>query len=586
MPFPRYRIFSTSQHIVITCNLGEDILLVDVETGDCHITYSQPKSSTYLTSAHVIVGLSPDKGSLILGTHGSVISSSSPLIEKVDQFLILDLKSSGKEDLRRRLLTSVLKTPHFYYSFEVDLTRPHLKKVESPLDFYSCSDKRYVWNDVHLESMATQNSSESLHLFRVPLIHGAVFTFKTPICNTNLKWILISRRSNERVGTRFFTRGIDRYGHVANHVETEQIIRMENRFESSFLQTRGSIPLLWHQTPDIRYMPQPWLCDAKENPSILAKIHFNEQMKLYGGALTCINLINQNKGEGRMEKAFAKVIKEVEFDDSSLHYVAFDFHSECKKSKGGWAQLYKLIRLLKEDFDKYGYYIKVHEQEEEDQKGVFRTNCMDCLDRTNVVQSLLATEHINSVLKRTKVFDKHDSILNYSTFQSLYKNAWADHANLISIQYSGTGALKTDFTRTGVRTKWGMLQDGWNSLNRYALNNFSDGFRTDALNYFVGHLPLHSIQMSHTKQKSSSHSPIKMLPSILKGFLSLFILLLVVLSPEDNKPIIALLSLILTLLVWIFKLNGPTFINYPTDYDLRASPPLQPKRKKVLDWFN
>jgi len=28
------------------------------------------------------------------------------------------------------------------------------------------------------------------------------------------------------------------------------------------------------------------------------------------------------------------------------------------------------------------------------QKGLFRTNCMDCLDRTNVIQSLIAWENL------------------------------------------------------------------------------------------------------------------------------------------------------------------------------------------------
>ena len=33
------------------------------------------------------------------------------------------------------------------------------------------------------------------------------------------------------------------------------------------------------------------------------------------------------------------------------------------------------------------------------QQGVFRTNCMDCLDRTNVVQSLLAHISLQNQLK-------------------------------------------------------------------------------------------------------------------------------------------------------------------------------------------
>ena len=42
---------------------------------------------------------------------------------------------------------------------------------------------------------------------------------------------------------------------------------------------------------------------------------------------------------------------------------------------------------------------------------------------------------------------------------------------------SGTGALKTDFTRTGKRTLRGILNDGWNSTLRFYINNFLDGPR-------------------------------------------------------------------------------------------------------------
>jgi phosphatidylinositol 4-phosphatase len=62
-------------------------------------------------------------------------------------------------------------------------------------------------------------------------------------------------------------------------------------------------------------------------------------------------------------------------------------------------------------------------------------------------------------------------------FEQMFKEIWADHADIISTQYSGTGALKTDFTRTGKRTKAGLLRDGINSAVRYYKNNFADGFR-------------------------------------------------------------------------------------------------------------
>lgn len=38
------------------------------------------------------------------------------------------------------------------------------------------------------------------------------------------------------------------------------------------------------------------------------------------------------------------------------------------------------------------------------QEGIFRTNCIDCLDRTNVVQSLLARESLQLQLKVVFLF--------------------------------------------------------------------------------------------------------------------------------------------------------------------------------------
>lgn len=57
---------------------------------------------------------------------------------------------------------------------------------------------------------------------------------------------VISRLSCERAGTRFNVRGTNDEGHVANFVETEQVIFLDNEV-SSYLQTRGSVPLFWEQ---------------------------------------------------------------------------------------------------------------------------------------------------------------------------------------------------------------------------------------------------------------------------------------------------------------------------------------------------
>jgi hypothetical protein len=45
---------------------------------------------------------------------------------------------------------------------------------------------------------------------------------------------------------RFNVRGCNDEGHVANFVETEQVIFLDNEV-TSYVQTRGSVPLFWEQ---------------------------------------------------------------------------------------------------------------------------------------------------------------------------------------------------------------------------------------------------------------------------------------------------------------------------------------------------
>jgi len=126
---------------------------------------------------------------------------------------------------------------------------------------------------------------------------------------------------------------------------------------------------------------------------------------------------------------------------------------------------------------------------EKEQKGVIRTNCMDCLDRTNVVQSVFARQ---IGLKQLHDFGIGDSPQG-SPFESFFplleeafREAWTNNANVISIAYTGTPALKTDFTRTGKRTMKGAIDDGVNSVQRYYINNLTDGYNLDCLDVCLG----------------------------------------------------------------------------------------------------
>ena len=75
-------------------------------------------------------------------------------------------------------------------------------------------------------------------------------------------------------------------------------------------------------------------------------------------------------------------------------------------------------------------------------------------------------------------------------FEEIFREAWTNNADTMSILYSGTPALKTDFTRTGKRTQKGAMMDGYHSVLRYYINNFTDGFNQDCLDYSTSKLSM------------------------------------------------------------------------------------------------
>ena len=99
----------------------------------------------------------------------------------------------------------------------------------------------------------------------------------------------------------------------------------------------------------------------------------------------------------------------------------------------------------------------------------------------------------------------------YKTLEQAFRNAWTDNADTLSILYTGTPALKTDFTRTGKRSTAGAINDGKHSMIRYYINNFTDGYNNDCLDLAQGY-----ITAQQKLNPRSFWSPIKI------AFLALF----------------------------------------------------------------
>ena len=121
------------------------------------------------------------------------------------------------------------------------------------------------------------------------------------------------------------------------------------------------------------------------------------------------------------------------------------------------------------------------------QSGVLRTNCVDCLDRTNVVQSVFARHVLHKQLGNLVPKTCSDAFASFGDpLEYCFRSFWTNNANALSKLYAGTPAQKTDFTKTGKRTKKGIIQDLKFGLQRYFINNFMDGRKKDVIDVFLG----------------------------------------------------------------------------------------------------
>lgn len=459
------------------------------------------------------------------------------------------------------MVRQVLATPGFYFSCSLDIThslqRSHSLLSHPPQSLFSRADPRFLWNNYLLKDLL---EVEGVDAFCVPIILGFVAIKNCRVNSRVFKLALISRRSSHRVGVRYYTRGLDGEGNAANFVETEQIMLLETA-QASFVQTRGSVPLLWSQAPDLMYKPRPVL--ALDNQAISFNKHFAEQINTYGNQLV-LNLLDNKGNEKMLSENFKLQVNE---SGLGISYTHFDFHKECSKLR--WYNLFKLMDILEQAQDEMGFFFQSGNIDNSTlQKGIFRTNCIDCLDRTNVVQSMLARRSLQTVLCNLNILQEGERLDSNAEFEFLFKNTWADHADMLALQYTGTKALKTDYTRTGKRGFPGMLRDGYNSCIRYVYNNFNDGFRQDSLDLFVGNYQVKpgegSVMNPSPFEIKSSYSQILVPTSFIILSSLLFITLIL---PATNSSMQLAYVLFWGLgvsasLLYMFS-NGKQFVNKP-----------------------
>ena len=458
----------------------------------------------------------------VLLTSSETVYSGPPWgqIKKVKSLEVVHLSHNNihlsqrqiKEEARQlRLLRQAFKDHVFYFTRSndnMDMTQTLQRRFANKVN-ETQPDSRFFWNEPFLPLL-----HESLRDLVLPVTSAFVgIQANISIPNGQYDELLISRRSRFRAGTRFTKRGADALGHVANYAETEQVCIFNHSQVVAHVQTRGSIPLRWSSPADVKtYAPKVRIGTDPLAQARSTMRHIRSELGYYASShdgvqsrkyaqLVFMNLIDKHKDQGRLGRAFDAVLQallDVHSNGNStipVEHIWFDFHAQVKHGK--WEKLVSLLQQVTGTLEEHGYFsasidgtvVRSH------QRGIIRTNCMDCLDRTNVVQSIFGRYMLFRALQGTKkiiipvaisaAFRKNPMTLPWG--EASHRLLWADNADAISRLYAGTPALKGDFTRTGKRTKRGALDDGMNSLQRYYLNNFLDADRQEGMDLLVGH---------------------------------------------------------------------------------------------------
>ncbi len=400
----------------------------------------------------------------------------------------------------------------FYFSYSYDVTRTLQHNIMREREALQAGlpeplkvdhNNMFVWNNHLLEP--ARKALKNPYDWCLSIIHGYVDQAALSVYWGRVVYItIIARRSRFFAGARYLKRGANDLGYVANDVETEQIVSemlttsfhapgpalFANPNYTSYVQHRGSIPLYWRQDstgvspkPDIELnLPDPFYSAAA--------MHFDNVFSRYGAPVYVLNLVKQKERTPRESKLLKEYLNGIIYlnqflpDDKKIIYHAFDM-SRASKSRD--QDVIGSLEAIADDYvPKTGIFQNGNNVEQLNvQNGVVRTNCIDCLDRTNAAQFVLGKKALGLQLYALGIIDE-PSVEYDSDAVNLFTHMWHDHGDTIAIQYGGSHLVNTMATYRKINQWTSHSRDMVESFKRYYNNSFMDAQRQEAYNLFLG----------------------------------------------------------------------------------------------------
>uniref|UniRef100_A0A8C1T647 FIG4 phosphoinositide 5-phosphatase n=1 Tax=Cyprinus carpio TaxID=7962 RepID=A0A8C1T647_CYPCA len=370
---------------------------------------------------------------------------------------------------------------------------------------------KYVWNVRLLEKVKDIVHPDWL----LYIIHGFCGQSKLLIYGRPVHVTLIARRSSRFAGTRFLKRGANCEGDVANEVETEQIIHDASVMSltagsfSSCVQVRGSVPLYWSQDISTMMPKPPIRLDQADPYAHVAALHFDQMLQRFGSPIIILNLVKKRekrKHEKILSEEFYPAITNLnQFlpPEHGIEYIAWDM---ARYTKSKLCNVLDRLSMIAENVVKRtGFFVNrpdfyCHMLRPDErwgdlggkvtpngriQTGVLRTNCVDCLDRTNTAQFMVGKCALAYQLYALGMIDKPKLQFDTDCVSRLFEELYEDHGDTLSLQYGGSQLVHRVKTYRKIAPWTQHSKDIMQTLSRYYSNAFSDADRQDAINLFL-----------------------------------------------------------------------------------------------------
>ena len=365
------------------------------------------------------------------------------------------------------------------------------------------TNHHFCWNYFHMKEFFNSIKNKAwVNFFMYGYFHQVV-------CNIKGFSIIISiaaRRNRNFAGMRYLKRGISDDGNVANDVETEQIMEevsttwTDRPKISSYIQIRGSIPIFWYQNQSSFFTKPPIHINLSDIKFDATKRHFAILVERYGHPCIVCNLTKKNEEKGKEQETILNewyynginyINKNIDNKFEKILYYHFDLKNE-RGQKNFYKQFYdisgpfiaktNLFCFIPNMKNKYNVFL---------QNGVVRTNCIDCLDRTNVFQQILGIAVLVIQLRYIGINENFPENENESIFGVLTE-LYIKMGHELASQYTGSLAIKQAITDH--RNLMDKVIDSFNeiliAIKRSWINYFIDQYKQNAMNLFLGKYPI------------------------------------------------------------------------------------------------